>query len=135
MILLDTDHCIFFIRGWQPIVSAFTAHSSDEPAISIITVGELYFGAFRSARRQENLDRCHAFIDRVRVIGLTEAAMMHFASLKAELAEKGEILEDPDLLMAATALEHEATFVTHNQAHFLRIPGLKCEDWYSYNAS
>ncbi len=47
----------------------------------------------------------------------------------AVLAARGEILEDPDLLIAATALQHEAPLVTHNASHFSRIAGLRLEDW------
>ena len=45
MILLDTDHCVFFLRGRQEVRAAFEAHGAENPGISIITVGELYFGA------------------------------------------------------------------------------------------
>ncbi|MCH7527843.1 MAG: hypothetical protein IID39_10435 [Planctomycetes bacterium] len=65
MILLDTDHCVFFLRGRQEVRAAFEVHGAEEPGISIITVGELYFGALRSARPESNRAICQAFIDRV----------------------------------------------------------------------
>lgn len=129
MILLDTDHCVFFIRGRADIVTAFSSHASDEPAISIMTAGELYFGALRSARTDDNLALCREFIDRVAVLSLSDAIMLRFARLKAVLYARGEPLEDPDLIIAATALENDLTLVTHNVSHYTRLPGLRLEDW------
>jgi len=129
MILLDTDHCVFFLRGRKEVRAAFEAHGPEKPAISIITVGELYFGALRSARPESNRQTCQAFIDRVTVVPLDQQVMLRFAQIKALLAARGEILEDPDLLIAATALRHEAPLVTHNASHFARIADLRLEDW------
>jgi len=102
MILLDTDHCVFFLRGHPAVRSAFAAHAADEPAISIITVGELHFGALRSARPDHNRSACQALIDRVTVVPLDQPIMRQFAQIKATLAGRGELLEDPDLLIAAS---------------------------------
>ena len=129
MILLDTDHCVFFLRGRQEVRTAFEAHGAEKPGISIITVGELYFGALRSARPESNREICQAFIDRVTIVLLDQQVMLRFAQIKAVLAARGEILEDPDLLIAATALQHETRLVTHNASHFSRIAGLRLEDW------
>jgi tRNA(fMet)-specific endonuclease VapC len=129
MILLDTDHCIFFLRGHAAVVEAF-AHQRDEtPAISIITVGELYYGALRSSRPDQNLVRCDAFLEHVEVVNLERSIMLRFARIKAALAQRGEPIEDPDLLIAATALAVGAPLVTHNLSHFQRIPGLRLLDW------
>lgn len=129
MILLDTDHCVFFIRGRDDVVRAFHDHASDEPAISILSVGDLYFGALRSARPAANLGRAREFIQRVSIINLDEDVMVRFAEIKAELSGRGAIIEDPDLLIAATALVHGVCLVTHNRSHFERVPGLRLEDW------
>jgi tRNA(fMet)-specific endonuclease VapC len=129
MIVLDTDHCIFFIRGDKRAVAAFENHADDEPAISIITVGELYFGASRSLRKTENLARCREFISRVSVLPLDDPIMLRFAETKANLFARGETIQDFDLLIAATALTYDAVLATHNQAHFTRIPNLRIDDW------
>ncbi|MFQ5495873.1 MAG: PIN domain-containing protein [Phycisphaerae bacterium] len=131
MILLDTDHCVFFPRGRTEVRAAFESHGAEEPGISIITVGELYFGAQRSAGPERNRKTCQEFIDRVTVVPLDQPIMLRFAQIKAILASRGEIVEDPDLLIAATALEHEVPLVTHNASHFSRIDGLRLEDWCS----
>lgn len=129
MILLDTDTCIFLLRGRRDVVQAFEAHAAEEPAISILTVGELYFGARRSQQASRNLVQCESFVDRVAILGLDREIMSRFAELKADLWAKGERLEDPDLLIAATALTRDVLLVTHNLAHFSRIRNLRLADW------
>jgi tRNA(fMet)-specific endonuclease VapC len=51
------------------------------------------------------------------------------AELYAELRARGQLIEDADLLIAAVALVHDMTLVTHNTAHFTRITGLQVDDW------
>ncbi len=92
MILLDTDHCVFLLRGSREVRTAFESHRAEEPGISIISVGELYFGALRSARPKKNRDTCQALIDRVTVVPLDQQIMLRFAQIKAVLAAGGEIL-------------------------------------------
>lgn len=129
MILLDTDHCVFFIRGHREVVRAYEEHIRDEPAISVISVGELYYGAIRSARPENNLQKCQTFIDRLHVLPLEESEMHSFAQIKADLAKQGQPLPDLDLLIAATAMTAGILLITHNTSHFNRIKGLQLEDW------
>ena len=80
MIPLDTDHCVFLLRGRNEVRAAFEAHGTEKPGISIITVGELYFGALRSARPESNREICQAFIDRVTVVHAKDRAdISHFS--------------------------------------------------------
>lgn len=52
-----------------------------------------------------------------------------FARIKADLMRRGQKIEDPDILIAATAMENNLILVTHNIGHYERIPGLRLEDW------
>jgi len=47
----------------------------------------------------------------------------------AQLAEVGNPPGTPDMLIAATALVHDLTLVTHNVRDFHRVPGLRIQDW------
>jgi tRNA(fMet)-specific endonuclease VapC len=67
-----------------------------------------------------------------RVLGMVmidQAVLDRAAELYAELRARGQLIEDADLLIAAMALVHDITLVTHNTAHFARITGLLVEDW------
>ena len=54
-----------------------------------------------------------------------------YGSLGADLEREGRPIGPNDLLIAATALTHSLTLVTHNTSEFSRVPGLKVEDWES----
>ena len=67
-----------------------------------------------------------------RVLGvmmIDHAVLDRAAELYAELRARGQLIEDADLLIAAMALVHDMTLVTHNMAHFARITGLQVDDW------
>lgn len=55
--------------------------------------------------------------------------METYASLKAELSRKGRVIDDFDLIIAATALMLDYCLVTNNVKHFSRIPELRLETW------
>lgn len=55
------------------------------------------------------------------------------ASIFESLRINGDLIEDGDLLIAATAIRHSATLVTHNTRHFQRISGLHLVDWQQEN--
>jgi tRNA(fMet)-specific endonuclease VapC len=67
-----------------------------------------------------------------RVLGIVmidQAVLDKAAELYVELRARGQLIEDADLLIAAMALVHGMTLVTHNTAHFVRIPSLQVDDW------
>jgi tRNA(fMet)-specific endonuclease VapC len=53
----------------------------------------------------------------------------HYAAIRHHLEEHGQIIGANDLMIAATALAHDLTVITHNSDEFSRVPGLKWEDW------
>ena len=63
------------------------------------------------------------------VIGLDREAAPHFGAIKSRLERLGQILADPDLLLAAITLANRASLVTGNRRHYERIAELEIEDW------
>jgi tRNA(fMet)-specific endonuclease VapC len=51
------------------------------------------------------------------------------AELRAELEANGNVIGPHDLQIAAIALQHQLTLVTHNSREFSRVAGLQLEDW------
>jgi len=90
---------------------------------------ELLFGAFRSQRRTQNLERTNSFLAGFQSLPFDDEAAYRHALIRAELTAKGQLIGPNDLLIAATALAHGAILVTHNTAEFSRVPGLLIEDW------
>ncbi|MFW6116888.1 MAG: PIN domain-containing protein [bacterium] len=69
------------------------------------------------------------FVSGLTVLTVGQEAASVFGQVKADLRRKGMLIEDLDLLIAATAKAHNLTLVTNNKAHFSRIAGLRLENW------
>lgn len=127
--LLDTDTCIYYLKGVQPVASRMLVASAGDVAICRITQMELFFGAYHSALVEHNLKRVRMFSRSVVVLDLDEKASETFGRIKSALRRKGVGVSDFDLAIAATALTWHLVMVTNNVRHFEPIPGLKVENW------
>lgn len=129
MYLIDTDILIYSLKG-DPVVVNYLRRSSTNPkAISVISFGELIYGAHKSARPNQNLARVRRLGEVLPVIDISPAIMEAFSSLKAQLEQGGSRLDDFDLVIAATAITVGYRLVTNNEKHFSRIEGLEIENW------
>ena len=129
MYLIDTDTIIYAMNGVKEVIGRFDEHAEDPKAISVITYGELLFGAMKSARHQENLARVRHIGDLFPVVDVTAVTMETFSSLKTELQSAGKPVDNFDLVIASTALTLSYRLVTNNERHFKNIPGLQIENW------
>ncbi len=122
--LLDTDRIIDHLRKKNRLPPDIIEKGA---AISIISYGELLYGAEKSANNNRALTTVETFLNDlvITTLPLNESVMKRYAELKARLEQKGQKLDDFDLLIAATALEHNLILVTDNRRHFSRIPTLQ----------
>ncbi len=127
--LLDTDTCVYWLRGQDPVRSRLSQVGPENAAISIITLAELRYGASWSARPDENNAAIDDFISGIAVLGLDCDVACAFGEVKAELRRTGVLIADFDLLIGVTARTHAMTLVTNNVDHFRRINGLKLANW------
>ncbi|HIJ54572.1 MAG TPA: type II toxin-antitoxin system VapC family toxin [Deltaproteobacteria bacterium] len=97
---------------------------------SAINVGEIYYGANRSNRKDQIIN---AFKERVfpkvNIIAFDETGGKLFGKLKAELEKQSLVCSEPDLRIASIALQHDLKLITGNTKHFIKIPGLSVENW------
>ena len=122
--LFDTNVLVDHLRGTHPIPNLVV---SSKPAVSIITIGELYYGAEKSNNHEQTLillDELFSQLNLV-VLPLDFDTIRLFAFHKSELEKKGARIEDFDLLIGSTALSNDLTLVSRNVKHFKRIKGLK----------
>ena len=129
MYLLDTDTIIYSLKGVPAIVENMRAHAADPKAISVITYGELVYGAEKSQKISQNLAKVHRIREIFPVIELSCSIMDTFGSLKAELSRNGEMVDDFDLIIAATAITRGYSVVSNNEKHFSKIHDLSLENW------
>jgi tRNA(fMet)-specific endonuclease VapC len=126
-LILDTDHCIAILRGSLDAGQSVPADA--ELFVTAITVTELIYGAHQSALPDHNLEQVNLLLQGVTVLPLEEAAARRCGQLKDQLRRLGTPLAEPDLQIAAIAMEHGLPLATHNQRHFDRVAGLQLADW------
>lgn len=130
--LLDTNICIHIAKHNPPAVrERFARHSSRELAMSVVTLGELRFGAEMSRSREQSLAGVARLEQLIPVHGLPEAAGGHYGQIRAGLDSLGELIGNNDLWLAAHARAEGWILVTDNEREFVRIPGLQIENWVS----
>jgi len=129
MYLLDTDIIIYSLKGDPVVVENIKQHAADPKAVSVITYGELVFGAQWSQRVTENLAKVHRIKEIFPLIEITPSIMETFGAIKAELRKTGTPVDDFDLLIGATAVTMGYSVVTNNEKHFKKISGLSITNW------
>lgn len=129
--LLDTDTCIYLLKGHQKVKDKVAQAGVEALSVAIVTVGELYFGAYNSARVDANLEKVRAFVSPPgpTILAIDDAAVECFGRFKAELRRAGTPIGDVDLLIAGVAASRGLTVITNNIAHFQRVPGISLETW------
>ncbi len=127
--LIDTDIIIYSLNENETVNKNMQIFKNAPKSISVITYGELIYGAEKSTNIQSNLAKVHRIGELFPVINITPAIMDTFGSIKADLVKKGIIIDDMDLLIASTALTHNIILVTNNVKHFKRFNELKIENW------
>lgn len=128
--LLDTNICIY-IRRKKPeeVLRRFRTLKPGEAALSVITFGELVYGAEKSAQHTAALELLRELAQLLPVLGLPEKAAETYGTIRAELERKGKMIGNNDLWIAAHAKAERLTLVTNNEREFRRVPGLKVQNW------
>jgi tRNA(fMet)-specific endonuclease VapC len=123
--LVDSDWVADFLAGRDAAVQLLTPLAPQGLVISLMTYAEIYEGIYfgRDPAAAERTFR--AFLRSVDVLPLNRAIMRRFAQIRGDLRQRGQLIGDPDILIAATALHFRLTLVTRNRQHFGRIAGLQ----------
>ena len=130
MFLLDTNICIYAINGRHPRLTKklLSVHPS-EILVSSITVGEMEYGAAKSHWGERTRQIMHAFLANYDTLPFTEQDAALFGAFRAQLEAAGITIGVLDVMIAALGVANNLTVVTHNTREFIRIPGIKLEDW------
>jgi tRNA(fMet)-specific endonuclease VapC len=123
--LVDSDWVAEYLKGRDSAVSLLDNLFEEDLAISIITFGEIYEGIYYGTDPQQNELVFRRFLRGVRVIGINRTIARRFALIRGKLRAEGQIIPQPDILIAATALQYDLTLLTRNLRDFERIPDLK----------
>jgi len=126
--ILDTNICIYLSKGLFDLSAKIEDVGIDNCFISEITVAELKYGAANSNFPEKNIDKVN-LIQQIFTIVYIFNSLDIYAREKARLRKVGNILDDFDLLIGATAISNNLTLVTRNISDFNRINGLEIENW------
>ena len=124
--LLDTNIVIAFFANEKAVVDR--VEQLPEVFVPVIVVGELLYGAAKSARWQENARRVRSFAQTVSLLAVDRTTAESYAVIKNGLREKGKPIPENDVWIAAIAHEHHLTVVTRDP-HFGEVDGIAVESW------
>lgn len=127
--MLDTNIVIYTIKNRPPEVRALFKQHDGQMCISTVTLGELIYGAEKSAQPEKNLEVVESMVARLDVLPFTNQDAAHFGQVKAELAAKGTPIGPYDTMIAGHARSQGMILVTNNTKEFVRVPGLRLENW------
>ena len=128
--LLDTNICIY-IKNHRPaeVLARFSKLPPGKVAMSVITYGELSFGAEKSSKPKETRHILVQLISLIPVLPLDELVSIHYGKIRHNLQANGKLIGNNDLWIAAHAQANKLILVTNNVAEFERVPGLRIENW------
>lgn len=131
MYLLDSNACICLLNesASSNMARKLAELTPDDIRLCSIVKSELYYGAYKSTRRDRNLANLNRFFSQFISLPFDDNAAAIAGQVRAQLNVAGTPIGSNDLLIAAIALSNDLTLVTHNTREFGRINGLKYEDW------
>lgn len=128
--LPDTNVWIHHLNPASSIVKAkLASYPPSQIALCDVVKSELYYGAYKSSRRDANLALLETLFSEFSSFTFDGEAARMFGQIRADLARKGTPIGPYDSQIAAIALANDCTLVTHNIGEFSRVDSLKLEDW------
>lgn len=124
--LLDTNIVISLFAKDPQIHNRIV--NAAEVFVPCIAIGELYFGAYKSVKIQENLARIDEFTLNNTVLSCNTETAKKYGDIKNRLKDKGQPIPENDIWIAAIAQQYAITLVTKDP-HFDTIENLKVEKW------
>lgn len=124
--VLDTNILIALLAEEAAVVRG--VQDAEAVYVPAIALGELHYGARKSARARDNVLRVSALAAASAVLSCDAATAASYGELKAALRAKGTPIPENDLWIAALARQHQLTLVSRD-AHFAGIEGLDVVNW------
>ncbi|MDR3000446.1 MAG: type II toxin-antitoxin system VapC family toxin [Fibromonadaceae bacterium] len=127
---LDTNTCIYFLKNRSlAFLEKFSSVNASDIKIPAIVVAELYYGAFKSIKKDENISKISKFIALYDVVSFDKKSAKFYGEIRKQLESIGNVIGGNDLLIASIALANNGILVTHNTKEFNRVENLVVEDW------
>ena len=127
---LDTNICIRILTGSsQNVIDRLEAIDLDDVMLPSVVAAELVYGAYKSAKRDDNLTKIREFINQFGMAGIDSSVIEFYGRIRSDLERKGLPIGANDYFIAAITQANNGILVTNNTREFSRIAGLALEDW------
>lgn len=123
--LLDTDIVIEYLRGNKKVVDKLIELSFEDLYLPIISLAELFYGAYNSYNKDKHLQGLLRFLGIIKISNLNFEICKHFGKIKSELRKKGKLIDNFDLLISCISIFNNQILVTNNDKHYKNIKGIK----------
>ncbi len=120
--LMDTNVVVRILNGDTNLVQQLKQYNN--LCSSSVVLGELLYGAEKSARSAENRTKAIAFCSRFKLYPVDNNVSDAYGTLKHNLLASGNVMPENDIWIAATAIANDMAVITQDK-HFEHIPGLK----------
>ena len=130
--LLDTNICIFYFKKQYGVDKHLLQVGFENCAISEITLAELIYGAECSNNVEKNINIINNFLQNIKVLPILNAIEI-YAKEKSLLRKTGNLVDDLDIFIGASAIANNLILVTDNEKHFSRITNIKIVNWVERN--
>jgi len=126
--LLDTNICIYHIKGLFDLDKKIANAGIENCYLSEINIAELKYGVECSEHKEKNRKKIEEFLKLFQIVPISSCLDI-YAKEKARLKSKGHLIDDFDLLIGCSAIANGLILVTRNEKHFNRLASLKIENW------
>ncbi|WP_207641568.1 type II toxin-antitoxin system VapC family toxin [Syntrophomonas palmitatica] len=123
---MDTNIIIHLLNGEQQIIEKIS--SASEVFISSIVVGELYYGAYKSRKQKQNIERLNELVKALPVLPCDTDVALEYGVIKAQLLGKGKPIPENDIWIAAIAKKHNLILVSRDE-HMGYLDEIITERW------
>lgn len=129
--LLDTNTVSYFIRRSSSALEKRVqqAMKNESAAISTLTRAELRYGQALMDAQDKRRAVIDSLLQQLQHLPWTIEAADRYGEIKAQLKLSGEPIGELDTQIGAHALAEGLILVTHNTKHFVKVKGLKLENW------
>ena len=125
--LLDANAVIGLLKGHPGLTGRLRQLLPRDFAIPAVAAHELFYGAYKSQQRAQNLARVDGL--QFEVLEFDKEDARQAGEIRANLAKAGTPIGAYDVLIAGQAKARGLTLITHNTREFSRVHGLQIEDW------
>jgi len=125
-ICLDTDFLVHFLRKRKEETEFIAKNETEKDiAMTFVSVFELYYGAYKSSAREQNIEAVAGLIERIPVLQSSHEVMKKAGEILAGLEKEGKVVEFRDIFIGATCMAYGYGLKTGNKKHFEKISGLR----------